>query len=91
MPDAIKLDNCFANKNQSMYLGNAMHRTHVKVTEEDTIAGAVTVIYTGQETSPSAKLVDVNHNYPFVWLIYDELRGNVLFVGALNKFAKLVP
>ncbi|KMQ87332.1 antithrombin-iii-like protein [Lasius niger] len=87
MPDAINLDSFFVENKESVHLGNAVHRTHVKVTEEDTIAGSATVIYTGQERCSSTKQVVVNNNYPFIWLIYDKLRKDILFVGAFNKFA----
>ncbi|KMQ83043.1 antithrombin-iii-like protein [Lasius niger] len=66
MLDVIDLDSFFVKNKESVHLGYAVHRTHVKVTEEDTIAGSVTVVYTGQERCSSAKQVVVNHDYPFV-------------------------
>ncbi|KMQ81519.1 serpin-like protein [Lasius niger] len=87
-PDAINLDSFFVD-DDSVHLGNAVHRTHIKVTEEDTVAGSVNVIYTGQEDYhvPSSDSNKISQHYylPFVWLIYDKQRRNVLFAGAFNK------
>ncbi|KMQ86459.1 serpin-like protein [Lasius niger] len=91
-PDAIHLDSFFVD-DDIVHLGNAVHRTHVKVTEEDTVAGAVNVIYTGQEDYhvPSSDSNQINQNcyFPFVWLIYDKQRRNVLYTGAFNKSGSL--
>ncbi|KMQ86665.1 serpin-like protein [Lasius niger] len=85
-PDAINLDSFFVN-DDSVHLGNAVHRTHVKVTKEDTVAGSVNVIYTGQEDYhvPFSDSNKISQHYYFVWLIYDKQRRNVLFAGAFNK------
>ncbi|KMQ88509.1 antithrombin-iii-like isoform 2 protein [Lasius niger] len=89
-PDAINLERLFVN-NDSVHLGNAMHRINVKVTEEDTVAGAVTVIHTGQETPRNYTQNILNYNLPFVWLIYDKQRRDILFAGAFNKFDRRSP
>ncbi|KMQ85986.1 antithrombin-iii-like isoform 2 protein [Lasius niger] len=86
-PDAINLDDFFVD-DESVHLGNAVHRISVSVTEEDTEACAANVIYTGQKTSRGPQYNYLNYNFPFVWLIYDKQRRNVLFVGAFNKFEK---
>ncbi|KMQ84987.1 antithrombin-iii-like protein [Lasius niger] len=84
-PDAINLDSFFVN-DDSVHLGNAMHRIRVKVTEKYTAAGAVNMIYTGQGI-PSADNKYLNgFDFPCVWLIYDKQRQNVLFAGAFNDF-----
>ncbi|KMQ85659.1 antithrombin-iii-like protein [Lasius niger] len=91
-PDAINLDSFFVD-DDSVHFGNAVHRTHVKVTEEDTVAGAVNVIYTGQEDyhvlSSDCNKISQNYYFPYVWLIYDKQRRNVLFAGAFNKSRSL--
>ncbi|KMQ84220.1 antithrombin-iii-like protein [Lasius niger] len=84
-PDAINLDSFFVD-DDSVHLGNAVHRTHVKVTEEDTVAGTVNMIRTGQEDclvrDPLHEIRVLNFTFPFVWLIYDKQRRNVLFAGS---------
>ncbi|KMQ82420.1 antithrombin-iii-like protein [Lasius niger] len=87
-PDAINLYCSHKDDKHSLHLGNAVHRTHVKVTQGGTMACSATVFYTGQVTSPTSQLVVPNNrpNYPFIWLIYDKVRRNVLFVGAFNDF-----
>ncbi|KMQ83602.1 antithrombin-iii-like protein [Lasius niger] len=91
-PDAINLDSLFVD-DDSVHLGNAVHRTHVKVTEENIVAGAVNVIYTGQENyhvpSSDSNQISQNCDFPFVWLIYDKQRRHVLFAGAFNKSCSL--
>ncbi|KMQ84242.1 antithrombin-iii-like isoform 1 protein [Lasius niger] len=83
--DAINLDSFFVD-DDSVHLGNVMYRTHVKVTEEDTVAGSVNVIYPVQEdqlvSDSPYKINSKYYNIPFVWLIYDKQRRNVLFAGS---------
>ncbi|KMQ85450.1 antithrombin-iii-like isoform 1 protein [Lasius niger] len=84
-PDAINLDSFFVD-DDSVHLGNAMHRIRVKVTENYTAAGAVNVIYTGQGIPSEDKRNIDKCDFPCVWLIYDKQRRNVLFAGAFNDF-----
>ncbi|XP_029170348.1 leukocyte elastase inhibitor A-like isoform X2 [Nylanderia fulva] len=84
--DAVDLDSSFAKDGHKVHFGNVVHRTHVKVTKEATVAGAMTVI-TGQSSLPnSSVVVDVQSKYPFVWLIYDKQHRNILFIGVCNEF-----
>ncbi|KMQ86105.1 antithrombin-iii-like protein [Lasius niger] len=87
-PDAFNLNSFFVD-DDSVHLGNVVHRTHIKVTEEDTVAGAVNMIYTGQEDylvpDSRNKINVLNYNFSFVWLIYDKQRRNVLFAGFSNN------
>ncbi|KMQ82387.1 antithrombin-iii-like protein [Lasius niger] len=89
-PDAINLDSFFVN-DDSVHLGNAMHRIRVKVTETYTTAGAVNVIYSGQGIPGLGKRVYCGYDHPFVWLIYDKTRRNVLFAGVSNNFDYMSP
>ncbi|KMQ84087.1 antithrombin-iii-like isoform 2 protein [Lasius niger] len=84
-PDAINLDSLFVN-DDSVHLGNAMHRICVDVNENNTAAGASNVFYTGQDNHCLSKKISEGYDNPFAWLIYDKQRQNVLFAGAYNDF-----
>ncbi|XP_029164078.1 serine protease inhibitor 88Ea-like [Nylanderia fulva] len=88
-PDAIPLDHIFVEDDQSAHFGNAVHRARVKVTQEDVKASAVTVI-SGQESCSNDIITDVNTNYPFLWLIYDKMNADILYIGVFNKVDKPV-
>ncbi|XP_029157885.1 serine protease inhibitor 88Ea-like [Nylanderia fulva] len=88
-PDAIPLDHIFVEDDQSVHFGNAVHRARVKVTQEDVKAAAVTVI-SGQEPCSNDIIIDVNINYPFLWLIYDKMNADILYIGVFNKVDKPV-
>ncbi|KMQ84278.1 serpin-like protein [Lasius niger] len=83
--DGIDMSGFVEGENQKLHLGSAVHRAHVKVTEENTVASAVTALYTGNEFAQPVERVICNSDKPFVWLIYDKHRQNVLFAGAFNK------
>ncbi|XP_029164104.1 serine protease inhibitor 88Ea-like [Nylanderia fulva] len=86
-PDAIFLDNTFAEDNQFVHFGNAVHRARVKVTEDNVTATAVTLI-SGQEPSSNDIISNMYLNYPFVWLIYDKMKADILYIGVFNKVDK---
>ncbi|XP_029164094.1 uncharacterized protein LOC114935410 [Nylanderia fulva] len=86
-PDAIPLDNTFAEDNQFVHFGNAVHRARVKVTEDNVTATAVTLI-SGQEPSSNDIISNMYLNYPFVWLIYDEMNADILYIGVFNEVDK---
>ncbi|XP_029170356.1 serine protease inhibitor 88Ea-like isoform X2 [Nylanderia fulva] len=86
--DAIDLDPSTVEGDQlSVRIGNVMHRSQVKVTQKDISASAATLIHHGPGSSPSTEIENENCNHPFVWLIYDKERREILFIGAFNKFA----
>ncbi|XP_029164077.1 serine protease inhibitor 88Ea-like [Nylanderia fulva] len=87
--DAIPLDHIFVEDDQSAHFGNAVHRARVKVTQEDVKAAAVTVI-SGQEPCSNDIITDVNTDYPFLWLIYDKMKADILYIGVFNEVNKPV-
>ncbi|XP_029164087.1 serine protease inhibitor 88Ea-like [Nylanderia fulva] len=87
--DAILLDNTFAEDNQFVHFGNAVHRARVKVTQEDVEAIAVTVI-SGQKPCSNDIITGVDTNYPFLWFIYDKMNADILYIGVFNKVNKHV-
>ncbi|XP_029166499.1 serine protease inhibitor 88Ea-like [Nylanderia fulva] len=87
--DAIPLDHIFMADYQSVHFGNAVHRARVKVTQEDVKAAAVTVI-SGQEPCSNDIIIDVDTNCPFLWLIYDKMNADILYIGVFNEVGKPV-
>ncbi|KMQ84393.1 serpin-like protein [Lasius niger] len=83
--DGIDMSGFVAGDNQRLHFGSVVHRAHIKVTEENTVASAVTALYTENEFAQPSERVICNSDIPFVWLIYDKHRRNVLFAGAFNK------
>ncbi|XP_029164090.1 serine protease inhibitor 88Ea-like [Nylanderia fulva] len=81
------LDNTFAEDNQFVHFGNAVHRARVKVTEKNVTATAVTLI-SGQEPSSNDIISNMYLNYPFVWLIYDKMNADILYIGVFNEVDK---
>lgn len=81
----INIGGFIAKHKKELHLSCAMHRIHVNVTKEVTIAGAVTAFYSGTEFS---RPVRDERNSMFVWLIYDKLHQIVLIVGTINKLPR---
>lgn len=85
LSDAIELNNSISGHKHSVHVDKIVHRVHVKVTREDTVAGAMTVFTTGQEVPSSSKIdTNVNCKFPFIWLLYDKLHKSILFIGTFN-------
>ncbi len=68
--------------NDSLYVDRATHDAYVKVNEEGTEAAAVTVI-TLRESAPPP-LSYFNADRPFLFAIYDEQSGLILFMGKIS-------
>jgi serpin B len=62
---------------RDLYLQQAVHKAVVAVDEEGAEAAAATGIGAGATSAPPAFVVD----HPFLFLIYDEVTGSVLFLG----------
>ncbi|XP_029164068.1 uncharacterized protein LOC114935389 isoform X1 [Nylanderia fulva] len=70
----------------SVQIRNAVHRSHIKAARREVIVGAMTLINSKGENSPSdSKIIDVSCNNPFVWMIYDLEHQEILFIGACNS------
>ncbi|XP_029164098.1 serine protease inhibitor 88Ea-like [Nylanderia fulva] len=87
--DAILLDNTFAENNQFVHFGNAVHRARVKVMEDNVTATAVTLI-SEQELSSNDIISYMYLNYSFVWLIYDKWNADILYIGVFNEVDKFI-
>ncbi|XP_029164100.1 serine protease inhibitor 88Ea-like [Nylanderia fulva] len=88
--NGMLLDRTFAEGNQFVHFGNAVHRARVKVTKENVRAAAVTLI-SGQEPCSDDIIRNVDTNYPFVWLIYDKMNADILYIGVFNAVDKTIP
>lgn len=69
-----------ADGEQSLHLGDAVHRARIEVTEEGTTAAAATAIFTFRSSRPTEPAI-FNANHPFVYLIYNKVEHNILFTG----------
>lgn len=78
----------FRRLGDKLYVGQAAHKTFVKVNEEGTEAAAVTTIYAltlgieppHKEPPPFKMIVD----RPFLFVILEDTTGAILFIGAIN-------
>ena len=67
----------------NLYVGKATHDAYVKVNEEGTEAAAVTTIVIGIE-SETPPIPHFNADRPFLFAIYDEQSGLILFMGRIS-------
>ena len=67
----------------NLYVEKATHDAYVKVNEEGTEAAAVTTIVVGIE-SETPPIPHFNADRPFLFAIYDEQSGLVLFMGKIS-------
>ena len=67
----------------NLYVEKATHDAYVKVNEEGTEAAAVTTIVVGIE-SETPPIPHFNADRPFLFAIYDEQSGLILFMGKIS-------
>lgn len=65
-------------------LNDAVHKAKIQVDEEGTVAAAATALFTFRSSRPLDPAIFIC-NHPFVYLIYDKVSQNVLFVGVYNS------
>lgn len=67
---------------RTLYISDVLHKSFVAVDEEGTEAAAATVvIFSAGSAPPTPPKVTLTFNRPFMFLIYDEPTGQILFVG----------
>ena len=66
----------------SLYVDKALHDAYVKVNEEGTEAAAVTAIVMAESLPPPPPRF--NADRPFMFMIYDERSGPILFLGSIS-------
>lgn len=69
-----------ADGEESLHLGDAVHRARIEVTEDGTTAAAATALFSFRSSRPAEPAV-FNANHPFVYLIYDTVTHTILFNG----------
>nr|XP_012222669.1 PREDICTED: thiamine transporter 2-like [Linepithema humile] len=79
-PAAADLRGFVADGEQSLHLGDAVHRARIEVTEEGTTAAAATAIFSFRSSRPIEPVI-FNANHPFIYLIYDKQSHSILFTG----------
>ena len=84
MPDVFTAiaDLSGLSDNDNLYVDRATHDAYVKVNEEGTEAAAVTVISMSESQPPP--LPHFNADHPFLFIIYDEQSGLILFMGRIS-------
>lgn len=65
-------------------LNDAVHKAKIQVDEDGTVAAAATALFTFRSSRPLDS-VQFICNHPFVYLIYDKVSENVLFVGVYSS------
>ncbi|KYN14444.1 Antithrombin-III, partial [Trachymyrmex cornetzi] len=83
-PGAADLRGFLADGEQSLHLGDAVHRARIEVTEEGTTAAAATAIFTFRSSRPTEPAI-FNANHPFVYLIYNKADHIILFIGVFRS------
>jgi serpin B len=63
-----------------LYVSGVLHQANVSVDEQGTEAAAATAVVVGRTSLP-AQQVNLNVDHPFIYLIRDDVTGEVLFVG----------
>ncbi|KAG0729486.1 Serine protease inhibitor 88Ea [Chionoecetes opilio] len=82
--DPLVADMTTFSETASLSVGRSIHRAFVEVSEEGTEAAAATALISwriARPVSPTKFLA----NHPFLFLIYDNLTQNVLFLGAYKN------
>lgn len=65
-------------------ISDVLQKTYVDVSEEGTEAAAVTVIeMTNDACAPVVESVEITLNRPFVFMIYDKINDEILFIGKI--------
>jgi serpin B len=64
---------------RGLFISNVLHEAFVAVDEKGTEAAAATAVVIGRHTVPEQVQLDVDR--PFIFAIYDEPTGQILFLG----------
>lgn len=90
-PDKADFTNIIERNNETgnLYIGSAIHKTHIDLNEKGTKAAAVT--YFGMYTSGitiEKESVNLVFNKPFIYMIRDEKTKEILFFGTVYEPTK---
>lgn len=67
------------------FIGDAVHKTYINVTEKGTVAAAVTAMFLAAGAAPPAPKPIITFNRPFLYIIASKKTGAMLFTGILNN------
>ncbi|XP_050703281.1 serine protease inhibitor 88Ea-like [Eriocheir sinensis] len=82
--DPVRADLSTFTAAEQVSVGRSVHRAFVEVSEEGTEAAAATALISWRVARPVAP-TKFEANHPFLFLIYDNLTRNVLFLGAYKS------
>lgn len=72
---------------ENLYVGSAVHKTYIDLNEKGTKAAAITYFGVFKSTAimEEPKIVDLNFNHSFVYMIRDHKTKEILFFGVVNE------
>ena len=75
------------SQNLNLFVSDAIHKTHIEVSEEGTKAAAVTAFTFKNSSMPSDDLevIDINFDKPFIYIIKDRKYNNIWFFGTVYE------
>ncbi|MGM9681916.1 MAG: serpin family protein [Eubacteriales bacterium] len=76
-----------AMSDRDLYIGRVIHKTHITVAEQGTVAGAVTIVEMDEECvdDPDEVVHEITLDRPFVYLIVDNHTNLPIFMGVMNQ------
>lgn len=72
------------DSNDTLHLGDAVHRAKIELNEEGTTAAAATALFSFRSSRPIEPAV-FKADHPFVYVIYDKISKSILFSGYFRK------
>ena len=88
MPDAFSVTNAnFSGMNgkRDLHISAVVHKAFVEVNEKGTEAAAATAITVSEASPPPSTPPVFRADHPFLYLIYDNQTGSILFLGRMMK------
>ena len=94
-PDKANFSKMIEIPNYNVYVGEAIHKTHIELNEEGTKAAAIT--YFGMYKNSAVmepedyKTINIEFNKPFMYIIREKNTSEILFFGSVyepNKWEK---
>ncbi|XP_033208975.1 serine protease inhibitor 88Ea-like isoform X2 [Belonocnema kinseyi] len=83
-PNGADLRGFVEDNEESLHIGDAVHRAKIEISEEGTTAAAATALFSFRSSRPDGPAI-FHANHPFLYLIYDHSNRNILFNGIFRK------
>lgn len=84
VPGSADLRGFVEDGEESLHIGDAVHRAKIEVTEEGTSASAATALFSFRSSRPTGP-VTFHANHPFLYIIYHHSSHSILFSGIFRK------